>query len=557
MGDNTNINIPAFLEGEGEMRRLIRSYDWSKTSLGELARWPEGLLLSVSIMLDSPCAINIIWGPDRIHLYNDAYRPILGKSKHPLALGNNILNTYSEIKDTLVIMFNSVFQGEGLSYKELELILERNGYAEKCYFDIFYSPILGKDDKINGVLAIVSEVTETVMIRAALENSKKVLQNMIIQSPVAMAIFRGQDHIVEVANKKVLELWGRTEEESLNKPIFEVLPEAGEQGLKELMFKVYSSGERFIANELPVALYRNGNVETVYVNFVYEPIMQDDPRNSGVLSVAIDVTEQVKSRQRVEEIVAELKNSNDELEKSNEALAQFAFIASHDLQEPVRKISTFTQMLEHNIVDISDSSRRYLEKIYNSTDRMSALIRDILSYSKLGRTDNFESVDLNAVLAEIQVEFELLIEETSALIESAVLPTITAIPTQMTQLFDNLLSNALKYRKSGVDPVIKISYQLVSGNTDIRQIKLDPEKEYHRITVSDNGIGFEEKQALKIFKIFHRLHGKMEYSGTGIGLAICEKVVQNHGGQIYAEAGSGGALFHILLPALIAYTGKP
>jgi PAS domain S-box-containing protein len=439
-------------------------------------------------------------------------------------------------------MFDSVFKGEALSYNELKLILERNSFPEECYFDISYSPIRERDGTVSGVLAIVSEVTDSVKIRAALENSRKVMHNMITQSPVAMAIFRGPDHIVEIANTKVLEVWGRTEEEALNKPIFEVLPEAGKEGLKKLMFDVYSSGERFIANELPVSLYRNGKVETVYVNFVYEPIMKDDPVNAGVLSVAIDVTEQVNARQKVEQ-------TNNELEISNEALAQFAYIASHDLQEPVRKISTFTQMLETSIVDINSNSKRYIEKIYNSTDRMSALIRDVLSYSRVSRIENFETVDLNKIIAGVKIDFELLIEQLQAEIETVNLPSLSAISSQMTQLFDNLMSNSLKYRNPDVKPLIKISSQILQDIGIVNQYRLDRDRIYYHIKFSDNGIGFDEAHKFKIFKIFQRLHGKMEYGGTGIGLAICEKIVQNHKGHIYAEVGkNGGAEFNILLP---------
>lgn len=542
-----------FLQGEGEMRKLIRSKDWGETPLGEISTWPDSLLLTAAMMLDNPFAMSIFWGKEHIHLYNDAYRPMLGASKHPLALGNNVLETFSEIRDTIEPMFAEVLKGNAIRHSELELILERNGYPEKCYFNFSYSPLRDKNGNIVGILAVVVETTDGVKVRLALENSKSVLSSMIIQSPIAMAIFRGPDHIVEVANTKVLELWGKSEEESLNRPIFDVLPEAGKQGLKQLMYHVYSTGERFVANELPVALYRKGKVETVYVNFVYEPIINNNPSDVGVLSVAVDVTEQVNARKKVEEIVVQLEAANIELEKSNSALAQFAYIASHDLQEPVRKIGTFTQMLEHDIRNISEKSKGYLTKIYNSADRMSKLIRDVLAYSKVDRTEMFESVDLNDIITIAKTDFELVIDETHATVEAETLPTIKAIPSQMIQLFVNLLSNSLKYRRRGVDPVIRISAELLKNADHIKQYGLDPKKDYHHIKFSDNGIGFDKDHVVKIFRIFQRLHGRKEYEGTGIGLAICEKIASNHSGHIFAEVGeNGGAIFNILLPIEIS-----
>ena len=326
---------------------------------------------------------------------------------------------------------------------------------------------------------------------------------MIIQAPVAMAIFRGPDHVVEVVNTKVLELWGKTEEESLNKPIFEVLPEAGKQGLKQLMYDVYSTGERFTANELPVTLYRDGKVETVYVNFVYESIMKGDPVNAGVLSVAIDVTEQVHARQKVEEVVLQLGEANTKLEKSNAELAEFAYIASHDLQVLIRKISTFTQMLEHNIADINDKSKDYISKIYNSTDRMSTLVRDVLAFSRVNASVDFESVELNAIITAVKIDYELVIDETNATIETTILPKVNAISSQMIQLFGNLMSNALKYRKPGESPSIAISSEVVKDSDLIHRFGLDQKKKYYHIRFSDKGIGFHLDQVDKIFRIFN------------------------------------------------------
>jgi light-regulated signal transduction histidine kinase (bacteriophytochrome) len=297
---------------------------------------------------------------------------------------------------------------------------------------------------------------------------------------------------------------------------------------------------------------RKGKLETTYQNFVYEPYRNSDGKILGILAITINVTEQVMARQKIEEIVAartkELAEANANLERSNEELAQFAYIASHDLQEPIRKVSVFTQMLENQLTNIDDRSRGYFEKIKKSSARMLSLIRDVLAYSQLSReTVVIEKVDLNTIIADISNDFELLIQQTHATIQYDHLPVIGAIPLQMSQLFGNLISNALKFIKPGTDPVINITAAQATKE-EIAQLHLRPGDYYH-IKVADNGIGFKQEKSDQIFNIFQRLHGKKEFQGTGIGLAMCRKIAQNHHGAIYATAEEGnGAVFHILLP---------
>jgi PAS domain S-box-containing protein len=399
-----------------------------------------------------------------------------------------------------------------------------------------------------------ADVTDLNLAKLKVEQSEKNFRNMILQAPVAMCILTGPEHIVEIANQLMIELWGKQASVVLNKPVFDALPDARAQGLEQLLEHVFKSGETFIANERPVELLRRGRMEVVYLNFVYEPYKDGDGTILGVLAVATEVTDQVLARQKIEEIVSErteeLANVNDNLRKSNAELAQFAYIASHDLQEPLRKISTYSQMLENKLDDCLDVvTRNYLNKINNSSARMNTLIRDVLTYSELVKQDQlFSSVDLNTVVNNILTDYELLIEQKSASVNFEKLPVIEAIPLQMYQLFGNLLGNALKFSKKDITPSINISFTTATEE-ELKLTSLATDLQYYNIQFSDNGIGFKSEHAEQIFNIFQRLHRKSEYEGTGIGLAMCRKIAQNHNGEINAIGSSEGrAVFNVFLP---------
>lgn len=514
------------------------------------------------------------------------------------------------------------------------------------------------------------------------------LRNVFAQSPVAITIFRGADFKVEMANELMLELWGKTREQVLNKPIFEGLPEAAGQGLEAILANVYHTGERFVGSERMVMLPRNGTIEPTYVNFVYEALREIDGSISGIIAIANEVTDLVKARniarnnadelnQNVREKTAELVRKNEELqqqrdfveaildssvdliasydkdtrllsinkraaevykldrygvlgkklgdvlpqlqnspamadlhkalngqyihnkiyasvisgafyenfliplrdtnnnvygalsiahditnsvetadklrqanaqlEKSNQELEQFAYIASHDLQEPLRKIRTFSELLEMYIDD-KERSKNYLEKITSSAARMSVLIREVLNYSRLtGTQEHYKQVDLNTILEGVTTDLELLIAQKQAVIKSSELPVIKGIPLQLQQLFSNLIGNSLKF--STLAPVIEISSRKLSQKEVHERAMLSPRFEYIELTFKDNGIGFDQQYAEQIFTIFQRLSSQRIYSGTGIGLAVCKKIVDNHHGSITALSEQHkGATFIISLP---------
>jgi signal transduction histidine kinase len=294
-----------------------------------------------------------------------------------------------------------------------------------------------------------------------------------------------------------------------------------------------------------VRVLQTGQSETHEINSVYNPdrwfIVHYVPLNDGITTTFIEITDQKKHAQV-------LLEKNLELERSNAELASFTYIASHDLQEPLRKIKTFSnRILDKEFSNFNPSTKDYFQRIISAATRMQNLIAALLSYSRTNTAENtMAPMDLNVLVEEVKKNIQDAIDENNALIEVAPLPTLVIVAHQFNQLFLNLISNAIKYRKPNVKPVIRISADIVEpeekpGNA--------AGKKFWKINVADNGIGFEQQYADRIFELFQRLHAKNEYEGTGIGLAICKKIMQNHNGFISATSKPGvGSIFSIFIP---------
>ena len=231
-------------------------------------------------------------------------------------------------------------------------------------------------------------------------------------------------------------------------------------------------------------------------------------------------------------------------------MEEFAYVASHDLQEPLRKIITFSDRLQAKYGEIlGTEGKAYLSRMTVATENMRILIDNLLELSRITRNnDAFTLTDLNIIMEDARYELELKIEETAAVIEQRTLPAIVCNGTQIKQLFVNLLSNSLKFRKPNSRTFIRIDSETVTHAEKI-QVGLSPILEYYKISIADNGIGFDKEYAERIFQIFQRLHGKSEYPGSGIGLAICKKIVDQHNGIISVDSRpDNGSVFTVFLP---------
>jgi signal transduction histidine kinase len=277
-------------------------------------------------------------------------------------------------------------------------------------------------------------------------------------------------------------------------------------------------------------------------------LTQIEVQNSEIRSFNQQLEQKVRARtNELENAYGKLEVVNEKLVRSNSDLEQFAYVASHDLQEPLRKIQIFTEMAERT-AEKNTETATYFEKIHASAKRMTELIKSVLNYSRLSKTgEQFEEVDLNTLVENTKTDFELMITEKNAVIKNEVLPVIHGIPLQLNQLFLNLFSNALKF--SAGAPVITITSRLLQ-DAEIKQNEhLHEREKYVEIVFADNGIGFEQQYADQIFTIFQRLHDKKSYEGTGIGLALCKKIVENHHGYISARSELGkGAAFYMYFP---------
>lgn len=271
-------------------------------------------------------------------------------------------------------------------------------------------------------------------------------------------------------------------------------------------------------------LYRIGYAVDVHAQKIVEVTMKDN----------IELKE---TQDRLRENQTMLERYIDELNRSNKELQQFAFVASHDLQEPVRKMMFYSDFLLNNIQEVnSEKGRRYLSTIHSASGRMRSLISDILTFSQISReTSNFGAIDLNVVVRDALQDLELIIEEKKALLHVDPLPVIEADSRMMRQLFENLISNSLKYSRPDLQPTVQILSEQKDGFVEIR--------------VVDNGIGFDQKYVSQMFVLFQRLNKREEYDGTGIGLAICKKIMEVHGGDINAHGIQGqGATFVLTFP---------
>ena len=376
--------------------------------------------------------------------------------------------------------------------------------------------------------------------RQELESSKSVLELHVQARTVQLEqLQRRQEMILNSAGEGIcgLDLEGKatfvnpTVAKLTGWPVSELLGKTE----REIFFQNRPGGAESAGGDVPDrAVFYRKDGSCFPVEVVKTPIT-DNGHVEGSVLVFKDITE----RKRVEDTLAQRAA---ELARSNAELEQFAFVASHDLQEPLRKIQAFGDRLKVKCAETkSPEAQDYLERMQNAAGRMRTLINDLLAFSRVIRSNEpFVPVDLAQVTREVLGDLEVRIEKTGARVEVGDLPILDADPMQMRQLMLNLLSNALKFQAPGNVPVVKITsrvFKVVSG------------EQFCDLSVKDNGIGFDEKYLDRMFAVFQRLHGRGEYEGTGVGLAVCRRIIDRHHGRIAATSRPGqGATFTVTLP---------
>jgi len=448
---------------------------------------------------------------------------------------------------------------------------------------IFLSARAGQEARIDGLEAgaddylvkpfsgqeLLTKVRAQITLNRSRRQAETRLRNLVEHAPVAMLLVKGEDLVIELINQTMLELV-QQKGDVLGKPLLEALPELRQDSFTKRLLEVFRTGLPDQGWAVPVPVQRDGQLETGYFNILLTPYYEGNKR-VGVLEVCTEITEQVRANQalftsesrfrqlstqldeQVQQRTQQLQESIHDLQRSNDNLQQFAYVASHDLQEPLRKIQAFADILKTQYAEQLDGGADFLDRMQSAASRMSTLIRDLLAYSRIStHRDRSSSVSLTKVVNMAVNDLELIIEETGAIIDIDPLPTIQGDSLQLGQLFQNLLSNALKFRRSDVNARVRVTVQQVPTLDLPPTVKpTRAAAAYYRIDISDNGIGFDEKYVDRIFQVFQRLHGKNQYTGTGIGLAICEKVAANHGGAITAASQPGhGATFSVYLPVI-------
>ncbi|MCI0366114.1 MAG: ATP-binding protein [Phycisphaerales bacterium] len=388
--------------------------------------------------------------------------------------------------------------------------------------------------------------------RQELERSKDVLElHVQARTQELQKLQRRNEHILNSAGEGIygLDLQGKTT--FVNPAAAKLTGWKVDELVGKLEHEVFHrvpptrSGTAFIGkngDSLTEQVFYRRDGTSFLVEYVRTPILENG-KQMGAVVIFKDITERKRTEEALARKAAELARSNGELE-------QFAYVASHDLQEPLRKIRAFGDRLKDKVESgKAAEGRDYMERMQNAAARMQTLINDLLTFSRvISATQPFVPVDLAAVTREVLGDLEVRIEQTKAKVEVGELPTIDADPMQMRQLLQNVIGNALKFQTPGTAPVVKIAAKVMK-EPFANAAEPTPGDEICEITIQDNGIGFDEKYIDKIFAMFQRLHGRSEYEGTGVGLAVCRRITDRHGGTISAKSKPGeGATFIIHLP---------
>lgn len=403
------------------------------------------------------------------------------------------------------------------------------------------------ENKVEHVLNISLDITDQVNASQTIKEQEYFIQQIADASPTILYLFDVESQSFEYINREIFFVLGYSPEEIINfgKAVTQLIyhPEDFHllSGRKE-------SGRSFRQEETMLQyecrmVNKGGEDQWMLVR---EIVFKTQPDGSirQIIGAALDISK----RKQMEKTI--LQNSLL-LQQSNASLEEFAYVASHDLKEPLRKISTFgDRLITTQLEKLAPEGKIYLQKIVEASQRMQTMISDLLSISLISGNTAFEKFSLQKILAETLQTLEFKIENQNAVVESSHLPEARIIPSQFRQLFQNLLSNSLKFVRPGVKPLIRIQHSIVQPH-ELESYHLGHTGQFIKIEFSDNGIGFENEFAGKIFAIFQRLHGRSEYEGSGIGLSICKKIIEHHGGIIYATGDPDqGATFTIVFPKL-------
>jgi PAS domain S-box-containing protein len=399
---------------------------------------------------------------------------------------------------------------------------------QQIYFEVAYSPIHAPDGTVTGVIGVAHDVTVRHKAEQALEISERRMR-LIIENAYDAYVAMDREGMIVDWNPQAERVFGWSREEAMGRLLSEtIIPERmREQHMQGLVHYLHTGEGPVLNRRIEMqALRRDGKEFPVEMTISTMQI-----EKTVIFSAFIhDISDRIRAKEELERTAAELRRSNEELE-------QFAYIASHDLQEPLRMVASYTQLLERRYAgQLDEPAREFIGYAVDGARRMQGFITGLLKYSRVGTEPQvMQRVDLREMFEAAIANLRIAIEESGATVEARDLPVVQGDTRMLTQLLQNLIGNALKFRKPGAQPHV--------------EVWAEREGDFWRISVRDNGIGMDPQFSDRVFTIFQRLHTRDEYEGTGLGLAICKKIVERHGGRIWVESKEGeGATFSFTLP---------
>lgn len=495
----------------------------------------------------TPAIIALLRGPEhRLEYLNPAFQQLFPGRQLRGQLVDEVLPEARE--QGILPLLDHVYQtGETYFGNELPLrVPQASGDADTTYLNFTYQAYQ-EHGAPAGISIFAYDVTEQVVARQQQAALQAQLQAVFEQAPVAIAIFKGPEHLVEVANPLLSKLWGRLPAQVIGRPLFEVLPEMRGQPFEKILREVYQQGRAYVAQEVLARLERDGQQQKVYLNFVYQPLREASGHISSVAVVATEVSEQVASRQQVAHANEQLRRINSELDAANQQLVRtnvdldnFIYTASHDLKAPITNIEGLVAALREQLpasTPLGAQLQPLLHMMQGAVERFQKTIAHLTDISKLqqAHAQAEEVVDLAALLDDVLLDLapDLNTAHAQLTLDIADCPPFSFSPKNLRSILYNLLSNAVKYRAPDRAPHIQLRCYTAPG-----QVVLE---------VQDNGLGLTETQQSQLFGMFQRLHSHVE--GSGIGLYMVKKIVENAGGSIGVRSEPGvGSTFLITLP---------
>ncbi|MGI4865010.1 MAG: PAS domain-containing protein [Janthinobacterium lividum] len=490
----------------------------------------------------SPAIVSLMWGPThRFAYFNHAFQRLFpGRELRNLGLAEALPET---VEQGFVARLDKVYRtGESYVINEVPLtVAQPDGQAApQLYLNIAYQPYRENGQTL-GVSVFAYDVTEQVLARREHEASQAQLQTVFEQAPVALALLQGPAYVVAVANPAICELWGRDRPSVTGRPLFELLPEIANQGIREILNEVRRTGAPFVATEMPVDLVRGGRRETVYFNFVYQPLADAQGEFSSVVIVATDMTAGVLSRRQAYQAFEDLRTTNAQLTRTNTDLDTFIYTASHDLKSPIANIEGLLLLLRKQLPAEARQAGlvpRVLDMMQGAIERFQLTISQLTDLAKLqhAHIQPAEEVNLPAVVEAVRLDLAPLLTEAHAelVINLDSCATVSFAPQHLRSIIYNLLSNAIKYRH----PDRPLVVQVRCHHTDAATL----------LDVQDNGLGLTPAQQSKLFGMFRRLHDHVP--GSGVGLYMVKRIVENAGGTISVQSQPEvGSTFTVSLPS--------